>query len=66
MRKKYGEWRRKPAEFFCYYHFQGWSMINLGVSLDLSGPALDIEIPTGFFRIGWKRYVYHLDEELFG
>jgi hypothetical protein len=43
--------------FVAYFLWQGFRSINLGVSLCLEKPNLEIHIPFGFFRIGWDAVV---------
>ena len=39
--------------FVCYFHYTGWENIQLGISIDVSIPNLEIHLPAGFVRIGW-------------
>jgi hypothetical protein len=40
--------------FVCYFHYTGWQNVQLGVSLDVRTPNLEIHLPSGFVRIGWS------------
>lgn len=41
-------------QFVAYFFFVGWDTpLQLGFSLCLSQPNLEIHIPFGFVRIGW-------------
>ncbi len=37
----------------CYFYFQRWSYINLGLHISLTDPNIEIHLPFGFFRLGW-------------
>jgi hypothetical protein len=41
-------------QFVAYFHFIGWHLISLGVSVDLRSPNIEIHLPGGFVRVGWK------------
>lgn len=41
-------------QFVAFYHFNGWTNINLGLSLSVKMPNVEIHVPFGFFRIGWE------------
>jgi len=42
--------------FVCYWFHPptGFFHINLGFHLDLRGPNIEIHLPFGFLRIGWR------------
>ncbi len=40
-------------KFCAYFWFNGWSNINLGITISLYCPNIEIHVPFGFFRIGW-------------
>lgn len=42
-------------QFECYYYFVGWSSVSLGVSVCVSLPNIEIHLPFGFIRIGWRK-----------
>ena len=46
--------------FVCYFYFQGFSSIQIGLHVDLSQPNLEIHIPFGFLRVGWSRRVKYV------
>jgi hypothetical protein len=53
--KIYGKvlgWNGK--RFVCYYYFIHWSVISLGISISLNGPNVEIHLPFGFIRIGFR------------
>lgn len=44
-------------KFVCLWHFVGWELISIGISIDLNSPNIEIHLPFGFIRIGMeKRY----------
>lgn len=47
--------RPKDAGFVCYFHFVGWDCLSLGFHVCLSAPNIEIHVPFGFLRIGWRR-----------
>ena len=50
--------------YFVAYFFYNGLNINLGISLSLTQPNLEIHVPFGFFKIGWvKDYLYDWGEE---
>ena len=50
-------------EFVCYFHFVSWRCLSLGFHIDLQNPNIEMHVPFGFIRIGWKGFdVYHEDE----
>ena len=42
-------------QFVCYFFFVSWFDLNLGCSLNLMLPNLEIHVPFGFFRIGFVK-----------
>ena len=40
----------------CYFFFVDWSCISLGLHIGLKQPNIEIHLPFGFMRIGWKTY----------
>ncbi len=40
-------------KFVAYFWFNGWSNINLGISISLQCPNIEFHVPFGFIRIGW-------------
>ncbi len=48
--------KRTERRFCAYFWFNGWSNINLGLSISLYCPNIEIHIPFGFIRIGWVFY----------
>ncbi len=38
--------------FACYFYFQRWSYLNLGVHVSLVDRNLELHVPFGFFRLG--------------
>ena len=40
-------------QFVCYFHFTSFYDINLGLTISLIQPNIEIHIPFGFIRIGW-------------
>lgn len=40
--------------FVAYWFFVGWWSLSLGASIDIRGPNLEIHLPFGFLRIGWR------------
>ncbi len=52
------EWLGPPpsCEFECLFNFLGWWQWSLGLHVDLWHPHLDIHVPFGFFRVGWRRW----------
>ena len=43
----------KKAQFVCYYYFQSWRSLNLGLHVSLARPELEVHLPFGFIRVGW-------------
>ena len=41
-------------KFVIYFHFIGWWAISAGLHVDIKSPNLEIHLPFGFLRIGWK------------
>jgi hypothetical protein len=41
-------------KFICYFYFVGWWSIAFGLSLDIKSPNLEIHMPFGFLRFGWR------------
>ncbi len=39
--------------FVAYFHHVGWENIQLGISIDVWSPNIEVHVPWGFFRIGW-------------
>ncbi len=48
----------KYRKFVAYFWFVGWDCISLGLHVCPTGPHIEIHVPFGFFKIGWK-YEYH-------
>jgi len=44
-----------PKRYFTAYFYYNGLNINLGISLCLNQPNIEIHIPFGFFKIGWVR-----------
>ena len=44
-------------KFVCYFHFTGFYDLSLGVHVSISQPNIELHIPFGFFRLGWKKGV---------
>ena len=44
--------------FVCYFWFNGWTNINLGISLSLKPVNIEIHLPFGFIRLGWE-FIYN-------
>jgi len=40
--------------FGLHVHFIGWSQFSLGVSVDLTMPNVELHLPFGFIKIGWR------------
>ena len=40
-------------QFVCYFHFTSIYDINLGITISLIQPNIEIHIPFGLIRIGW-------------
>lgn len=40
--------------FIAYLYLVGWDCINLGVSVCLSLPNVEVHLPFCFLRIGWR------------
>ncbi len=38
--------------FVSYFHFVGWSCIQLGFHVDVASPNIELHVPFGFFRFG--------------
>jgi len=45
----------KKRRFVGYFWFVGWTAISVGFHVCLRSPNIEIHVPFGFFRIGWKR-----------
>ena len=43
--------------FVAYFHYTGWENMQLGISLNVKIPNLEVHIPCGFVRIGWSMRV---------
>ena len=44
--------------FVAYWWFVGWDCLSFGIHLCLDGPHMEIHLPFGFLRIGWKSGYY--------
>lgn len=42
-------------QFVAYFYFVGWDCINLGVSVCVSLPNIEIHLPFGFLRVGFAK-----------
>lgn len=42
-------------QFIAYFWFVGWDCFSLGVHVCFSQPNIEIHVPFGFIRIGWKK-----------
>lgn len=40
--------------FVAYFYRNGSGLVNLGVSLRFRWPELEIHLPFGFVRLGWR------------
>lgn len=45
---------KRPDGFICYFHFVGWDCISLGFHICFGAPNVEIHLPFGFIRIGWR------------
>jgi len=59
--------------FVAYFFFINWSSLSLGLHIDITLPNLEIHLPFGFIRIGWKKTnsilaknQYEVDKQVFG
>lgn len=41
--------------FIAYWWFVGWDCLSLGLHVCLSEPNLEIHLPFGFVRVGWRQ-----------
>lgn len=41
--------------FEAYFAFVGWDCVQLGFHICVSLPNIEIHIPFGFVRIGWRK-----------
>src|SRR6266851_1097179 len=41
--------------FVCFWYFNGWDHISLGLHVDWTIPNIEIHMPFGFFRVGWQK-----------
>jgi hypothetical protein len=49
--------KMKNRKFIAYFFFVGWDCISLGLHVCISEPNIEIHIPFGFIRIGWKKQI---------
>lgn len=42
--------------FTCYFYAVNWFYFSLGLHVDFISPNIEIHLPVGFLRIGWKEY----------
>lgn len=42
--------------FVAYFHFLGWYYVQLGFHVDFEGPSIELHIPFGFIRVGWRGF----------
>jgi hypothetical protein len=40
--------------FVAYYFFVGWWALSLGFHISFKDPNIEIHLPFGYIRIGWK------------
>ena len=45
---------KKLRRHFVAYFFYNGLNINLGININLEQPNIEIHIPFGFIRVGWK------------
>jgi hypothetical protein len=50
--KQYGA--KDERKFVAYFYFVGWDSISLGAHVCWSKPNVEIHLPFGFIRIGWR------------
>jgi len=60
-------------KFVAYFFFVGWNCISLGLHISMTHPNIEIHLPFGFIRIGWKKTngipaknQYEIDPRVFG
>lgn len=41
-------------EFECFFNFLGFWQWSFGLHVDIRHPHIDVHVPFGFFRIGWR------------
>lgn len=46
---------RTVRRFVAYFHFVGWDCFSLGFHVCFGSPNIEIHLPIGFIRIGWKK-----------
>lgn len=47
---------RPPGRVFeAYWHFTSWAHVSFGMHADFSLPNIELHLPFGFFRFGWRR-----------
>lgn len=46
----------RKREFECFFNFLGWWQWSFGVHLDVRHPHLDLHVPFGFLRLGWRHF----------
>ncbi len=59
---------KMTRQFIAIFHFTGWSNIQLGISISIKQPNLEIHVPFGFIRVGWvlttgQRPINHLQAD---
>ena len=45
----------------CYFYWQGWDDINLGLHLNWRIPNIEIHLPFGFIRAGLTSHYDYMD-----
>lgn len=45
----------------CYFYWQGWDNINLGLHLNWRIPNVEIHLPFGFIRAGMASHYDYVD-----
>lgn len=51
-------------KFVAYFHYLGPSHLSLGFHMHLTSPNVEIHVPFGYFRIGWKGTYKHPDPRI--